>query len=329
MVITRRPLRERGGGRSATELILAADWSKDSEDRAVWKADVSTAYVERVSWRGGSFSQLLELAEEVAIRQRVLVAVDAAFGLPRAAWELNLGGVAVEGSIRFPTWLAQQDPNRLGVKVSDPRNWSPSSPFVTLPTREGRNGFVAAVGARMLKRAVDDRAGAKIPYLTGLPGYVGATSQSIWLELTPLLSRRAWGFWPFDGTVGEILARCGLAIGEFYPALMYRVAGPEAKGPKKSKCRSRASWLAAVREEKWIRDHGVQLGCLDAPEVNDNEFDACAGALALLRMTLEKGALDSVGDDPISEGGILGLDFSLGQRRVVSRNLTGKGARGR
>ena len=84
----------------------------------------------------------------------------------------------------------------------------------------------------------------------------------------------------------------------------------------------------SVREEAWIRAHGVRLGVLGAPAVNDREFDACAGVLALLRVTLEKEALDSVGDDPISEGGILGLDSSLNQRGVVSQLPTGKYARG-
>lgn len=295
----------------APDLVLAADWSKGREGRAVWVADVAGSSIGRLSWRGGSLDDLLEVAAARAATSRVLVAIDAAFGLTVAAWGEVVEAAAGEAPGSFPEWLVAQVAATLGAVVSDPGEWSPATPFLALPSDAGLNDFLGQVGEARLRRAVDGIAGAKVAFLTNLPGHVGAASQSAWVELLGLLEGRTWGFWPFDGPLDSIFKSHSVALAECYPAKMYRIAQPEAPLPRKSSCQSRAEWLVSLAASNWIQRLGVDLRDLIAAEVNENEFDACAMAVALFRLIREGRSLESPWDDPTCEGGILGLEAAL------------------
>lgn len=302
-----------GGVHSAQpDIILAADWSVGPEGRAVWRADVAKRLVGRLPWRGRGFGDLLEQSEVDRAGRRVLIALDAALGLPAAAW---LEALALEPQgdqpRAFPDWLARRNVGEIGRKSSQPRAWNPRSPFLTLPKEMKLDPFVEQVGVAMLRRRVDTRAGAKLPFISGLPGFVGAASQSVWCELLSRLVDRNWGFWPFDGRMGPILEGRGAGLAETYPAILYRVVLPDTPTPRKASGGSRAAWLDALAGSDWIRDQAVETRDMVAAEVNENEFDACVMSLALLRLVLEKRALDNLKDDPVSEGGILALDASL------------------
>lgn len=303
------------------DIILAADWSSRAEDRAVWRADVAKRSVRRLSWRGKGLGALLDQARKFAgASRRVLIALDAALGLPAAAWKKALD-LEPEGNrpTAFPEWLKRRKLEEIGRKSSRPEDWSPRSPFLTLPKGRALDPFVNEVGVARLKRRVDGIAAAKLPFVSGLPGFVGATSQYVWCELIAMLESRDWGFWPFDGEVASVLQNRGTVLAEAYPAVIYRVVLPGRPTPTKSCGRSRAEWLDALGNCDWIQAKEVEVRDILAAEVNENEFDACAMSLAILRLVLEGESLESEWSDHIAEGGILGLGAAQGRKSENQR----------
>lgn len=88
----------------------------------------------------------------------------------------------------------------------------------------------------------------------------------------------------------------------------------------------RARAVAALRSAQWVAHYDVELRDLDVAEHNDDEFDACLSAAALLRCVLEGAPLcRTMPDLENVEGNILAMgsvDLKL-RERVFSPALNG------
>lgn len=293
------------------DFILSADWSKNPGGRAVWLASVRKPSIRPLLWRGGSLEALLRYSRSLSRAGKVLVALDAGLGLPEPAWRRLREAVPALHAEQFPDWLAGLDSDGVMAASSRAADWCPARPFLAKPRGMGLNVFLDSLGRDLVTREVDRHANAKCPFVTNVRGFVGATSQSVWAELIPLLANRGWAFWPFDGPVRQALARVPVVLGEFYPARIYQTANPNARRPTKSSRKSRVAWLRSLQRTQWVGAGNVEVSGLEAAIVNEDEFDACAGAAAFLRIALEERSFESAWDDPLAEGGILGLEEAL------------------
>ena len=299
-----------------TASFISADWSKDPKKRSVWVADMAA----RRLWKpdpgppGWSLETVLGLARSLRSAGPVLIGIDAALGLPADYWRLAVERSPSLRSGTFVDWLQRLAPgDGFFDTVEDPARWDAERPWFAVQKGPGGLGSFKSKGEAGLLRRIDKATGAKPLFaVSGIPGTVGSGTRELWKELIPLLvGKRDFAMWPFEGELSAVLDEHDVVLAETYPGLAYAAAladGLPAARMKIAKTRRSARDDACDRLARavWITDHGVKLGDLDAARRNDDDFDACLTAAALLRCVREQRELaDSKWIDTKVEGSML------------------------
>jgi hypothetical protein len=300
--------------------ILCADWGKDFSKRAVYVADVAARAVRRVSSNGWSVAGVLEEAERWSSTGTVLATFDAPLGVAES-YLAALSRVSGQPPSSFLDFLARtRTMPRFFDGTSDARDWSLERPFFSVPAGEGGGlGSYVDVAARHgvnIYRRIDRITGAKAVFIkSGIPGSVGSAACALWQELAPrLTANRGFKVWPFEGDLQVLLESSPIVVGEIYPRAAYATAlldvPPASRAPlivAKTDAGVRRKALASLRAASLVRWLRVTFENLAEAEANEDDFDACVTAAALLRCVLDGSPLcPSRLESPASEGGMLG-----------------------
>ena len=300
--------------------ILCADWGKEVGKRAVYVADVSARAVRRADARVWSVGAVLKEAERWALNGPVLATFDAPLGVPESYLAVAARVRAWQLPQTFLELLAQAHGSpKFFDATTTAADWTIEQPFFSVPA--GVGGLTsyrdAAAGEGVnLYRAIDKATGAKTLFAkSGIPGSVGSGTCALWRELGPLLAaERNFSVWPFEGEMEKLLESSPVVVGEIYPRAAYATAlvdGPIAsRAPlalAKTQGGVRRDAIATLQFAQWVRELGVTIENLAEAEANEDDFDACITAAALLRCVLEKLPLCSPHLHLArAEGGILG-----------------------
>ena len=196
--------------------------------------------------------------------------------------------------------------------MTEPSSWALARPFFrVLPEKGGYTAFEKAAAARgvQLLRAIERRLGAKSVFALGIPGQVGPAAQALWRELIEV--RSSIRIWPFDGSLDDLLSQCEFTVAEIYPKAAYGTAlapslSAEPLRLAKGSLSVRQSNVKQLQSADWVHGHRIRLDDLDYAVGNEDDFDACLTAAALLRLVLEhRGLANPSFVDIVSEGGIL------------------------
>ncbi len=248
----------------------------------------------------------------------MLVGFDAVLGLPETYLKRLQRVQGWEHVESFPQFLAAANARSEFYEHSpDAPAWRIDRPFFRVPPgKEALHRFWQAAGGRdVLERDVERRTGAKSVFIVGgIPGVVGAGSRKLWQELGPqILSRqRDFVLWPFEGRFHDLHSSRDIVFCEIYPGASYAVAleptlPSSLRRIAKTKRTARESALKELGAADWIRSCDVSIEGRDLALGSEDAFDAMFSAAALLRITLECRPLDSDLDDPVAEGGIVGV----------------------
>jgi len=120
--------------------------------------------------------------------------------------------------------------------------------------------------------------------------------------------------WPFEGDLQALLESSPVVVGEIYPRAAYATALLDAptvlRAPlalAKIDLDVRRDAIAALQSAHWVRMLGVTIENVVEAQTNEDDFDACMTAAALLRCTLEKLPLClPCMESERAEGGMLG-----------------------
>jgi hypothetical protein len=305
----------------APSAILCADWGKDARKRTVYVADVGGRSVRRVSaGRGWSFREVLDEAERWTPTGAVLATFDVPLGVPVRYLAAARALRSASPPTTFVDLLARVGAMpRFFDATADARDWSVERPFFAVPAGAGGLRSYIEAAARQgvdLYRHIDRDTGAKSVFIrSGIPGSVGSAACALWQELAPYVGeRRGFGVWPFEGDLETLLRSASVVVGEIYPRAAYATAlldvPPASRAPlvlAKTDARVRAAALAALRAARWVASLDVTLEHLAEAEANEDDFDACLTAAALLRCVLDGSPLCPADLDlAASEGSILG-----------------------
>ncbi len=314
--------------------FVSADWGKTPGKRAVWIADISSARIRMADRPFGSWNldRLLDLAGELEGDGRVLIGIDVVLGVSAGYWKL-VQEASEPPQKSFVHWLGDLDPSgQFFETASDPDEWRASRPwFQVMPGPGGRMSFTEKVSDGMLRR-VDAATGANPVFaVSGIPGTVGSGTRAFWKELIPRLSGdRNFGIWPFEGGLQSLMSERGVVLSETYPALACAAALADRLptvriGNKKTLPEWRSDMCDQLDQATWIRDHGIDLGSLDQARENEDDFDACFTAAAVLRCLLEGIQLnDPEWTDGRAEGSMLLTgSVSLDRRGAGPAPVTG------
>jgi len=304
--------------------ILCADWGKAARKRRVYVADVEQALVRRLSHTAWTFATVLQAARDLRSNGPVLVALDAAFGVPESYLqavqrERRAGPAGFLDLLRsIDQWPGFFDAAR------QPHEWRPTRPFVHVPgVAGGKTAFFEAAarqGVDLLRR-IDRATGAKPIFITaGIPGSVGSATVDLWQAISPTLnSERDFRIWPFEGSLSTLLAGNRLVVAEVYPTAAYAVAlaptldatGASHRVASKTDRRQREAAIAVLQAAEWVTRFGVTCDGLEEAAGNDDDFDALMTTAALLRCALEGRSPEPVEiHAPEVEGGILLSDLA-------------------
>jgi len=311
--------------------ILCADWGKEPGKRAVYIADVATRSVRRISSRGWTVSDVLAEAQQNESRGSVLVTFDAPLGVP-ASYLAALANIPASGAPKnFLAFmeLACAKPEFFEA-TSVANQWEVERPFFNVPPgRDGLGAYLRSADDRGvdLYRAIDRQTRAKSVFVkSGIPGSVGSAACALWSQLGALMTTdRQFRVWPFEGDLESLLKTAPVVIGEIYPRAAYSTALLDDLGTgrpplvlAKTDGAVRRSAIDALQKASWVQRFGVTLGDLAQAEDNEDDFDACITAAALLRCILEGLPLSAaLNDASQAEGGILGtgsVDLQLRER---------------
>ena len=282
--------------------FVSADWGKSPEKRSVYIADFRARRIQRGESSGASWDveALLDLANRLARNAPVLVGVDVVLGVPQGYWRLVLEERRRRPPATFVEWL-----EGLGAStgffetIVEPHEWRVDRPWFKVAEGDGGlTSFTSKVDDGM-RRRVDVATHANPVFaVAGMPGTVGGGTRAFWKELIPLLSgRREFAVWPFEGELSSLLERRRVVLCETYPRLAYAAALAPAlpsgvmrifktrKGPRNAAC-------DRLARAEWVRLHGIDLGDLDRPRANEDDFDAHLTAAAVLRCVHEGMRLD-------------------------------------
>ena len=316
--------------------VLCADWGKDPRNRAVYMADVPARTVRRLTEKSWSFVSLLRAAEPWVGKGPVLLAFDVPLGFPQS----YAAALARQSTIPSPaTFLrvlqeATQVPD-FYLETSAPGDWRITRPFFRVPgTKGGLRSYENAARQQgvNLYRTIDARTRGKTVFAkSGVPGSVGSAASVLWQELAPfLVNGRAFKVWPHDGELEVLLTKDAVIIAEIYPRAAYATAlldPTDGRWPAlavaKTKPDIRDSAIAALQRSGWVQRLQVKIDDLPNALDNEDDFDACVTASALLRCILE-GLPLSASDLNVSrvEGGMLGtgtVDLSLPEKIWTAR----------
>jgi hypothetical protein len=135
------------------------------------------------------------------------------------------------------------------------------------------------------------------------------------MALRDLLEQpRTFAMWPFEGELDTLVGSRGTTVAEMYPRAAYATAlidGPPHCRPRLAIAKTDRGMRQAALEQlegmRWVRYGKVRFEGLDCALDNEDDFDACVTAAALLRCVIEElpftEPLDSAAG---AEGGILG-----------------------
>jgi hypothetical protein len=215
------------------------------------------------------------------------------------------------------------------------QDWRIGRPFFVVPGGDGGLGTYVAAAARAgvgLYRKIDRTTGAKAAFIkSGVPGSVGSAASALWQELvSELTPDRTFKVWPFEGTLEDLLRSGGVVVGEMYPRAAYATAlldvPPTSRPPlvvAKTDSAVRRAAIVALRTARWVRSLDVRLEDLAQAEANEDDFDACVTAAALLRSVLEDAPLCPPQMEAAwAEGGMLGtgsVNLQLPQRTFARK----------
>lgn len=299
--------------------FISADWSKDTNKRSVYTADIANKRIQKEKYpgtKGWNLKSLLELAKQFSRTGPVLVGVDVVLGVPQEYWQMLMQDVNTDRSDSFVQWLGGLDPYSeffVGICKS-PEEWSVHRPWFKVPKGSGGlNSFAKKVNGDM-KRRIDFKTNAKPVFaVSGIPGVVGGATRDFWQELVPHLAfgYKDFRIWPFDGELPNLLSNSGIVLAETYPGLAYAAALNDSLNTHKinihktkDKSRKLACWL--LERAKWIVDQKIVLSDLGSARGNEDDFDALFTAAAVLRCVVEDtDIVDPRWIDPKSEGAML------------------------
>lgn len=314
--------------------IISADWSKEASKRAVYVADVGARSIRRLNAARWSLDGVLRAADAFASTGAVLAAFDVPLGVPES-YLAAFGRLHPQAPADFPEFLARvRSLPHFFDATSVAKDWSVDRPFFAVPAGQGGLGTFVAAASRMgvdLYRRIDRTTGAKAAFIkSGVPGSVGSAACALWQEfgselLTP---DRVFKVWPFEGDFRTLLQSAPVVVGEMYPRAAYATAlldePPTSRSPLvvgKTHAGIRREAITTLRTARWIRSLRVELRNLAEAEANEDDFDACVTAAALLRCVLEDAPLcPPLLESAASEGAILGtgsVNIGLAQRTVL------------
>lgn len=316
--------------------ILCADWGKEFSKRAVYAADVSARVVRRVSGGGWSVAGVLAEADRWTSTGSVLAAFDTPHGVPEShltALGRLLGAAPLKTFLDLLT-RARSMPRFYDATTAS-QDWIVERPFFSVPAGDGGLRTYIDAAARVgvdMYRQIDRMTGAKAVFIkSGIPGSVGSAACALWQELASQLTpSRTFKVWPFEGELQELLQSTSVVVGEMYPRAAYATAlldvPPTSRAPlvvAKTDAGVRREAIATLRAARWVGSLGVELEDLAQAEANEDDFDACVTAAALLRCVLEGAPLCPAQlQSPASEGGMLGtgsVNLQLPRRTFLSR----------
>lgn len=341
----RREGRNKRNGTPVTNIaaILCADWGKESRSRSVYVADVAERNVRRIRASRWSFAQVIEEAQRWVHGGPVLATFDAPLGVP----ESYLAAAAKLPRSGSPTTFMELLKNastwpRFFEATSNPAHWAVERPFFAVPAGPGTLTAYQEAAGRYgvnLYRDIDKATRAKAMFAkSGIPGSVGSATCALWQELAAQLgTARTFKVWPFEGTLGDLLRTNQIVVGEIYPRAAYGTAlldHPIQERARltiaKTKVQHRRAAIATLQAADWVRTLDVSFENLAEAEANEDNFDACFTAAALLRCVLENIPFSgSITRAALAEGGMLGtgsVNFSLPERAFGATNLEGRAA---
>ncbi len=301
--------------------ILCADWGKESAKRAVYLADTAARVIRRMPGEGWSVLRLLEEAQRFTSMGSALVTVDAPLGVPEShltALKRVLSGQPPTTFLELLASAAFMPRSYDSGSVAE--DWRPDRPFFAVPPSSagGLTAYVVAAASYevSLYRSIERQTSAKSVFIkSGISGVVGGAACALWQELAPLLTtERAFAVWPFEGNLQVLLRTSPVVIGEIYPRAAYATALlpiPPSSRPRLSIAKTDASVrrraITCLRNTGWVHSHDVTFENLAEAEANEDKFDACLTAAALLRCVLEGSPFELARNGvELAEGGILG-----------------------
>lgn len=296
------------------DTIIAADWSVDPRKR--WRSTIThdgSGWTLHPAERVGA-NLLRDAIADSGVR--TLVGFDFPIGMPMAYAKcagVDCFRTLLAGVGRAPPW------DRFWESV--PPNEMPSVHRPVYPARNGLKGTVKkatlALGlgvesVDLLRRRIDIEQNAECIFWSLGAKQVAKGCFSGWREeLQPALGTVR--LWPFDGDLPELLRDPGVTVAEIYPAAAMRRIGVSLNGrksdPNARRLASRAL-LCAIEHNSCAtdRDAHSQIVAGFAAE-NDDAFDACIAAVALLDVVNRYAPSDEppVGVARQTEGWILGV----------------------
>jgi hypothetical protein len=303
------------------EVVVAADWSKDSKKRWMVRSELqsSGSYVVFPPEPVGEINLLISrLRKSVATDGCVLVGFDFPIGLPREfASRANLKtfreALKCFGDGDWQTFYDISDVPRI------------NQPFYPLPKKPGEKGFnkpklAAALGFNdwaVLLRRCDRRSklrrDAECMFFTLGGRQVGAGAAVGWqYVLRPALEEVQ--IWPFDGPLDELVEKPGLTVSEIYPAEAYSHLGIRI-GPgtgltktKRQDRQSLASVIGDIEKHNDVRLSDAAKSWVDWGFLAEDDFDAMVGLLSMLLVVTGNKDYEIPDDDKVRtiEGWILG-----------------------
>ena len=295
--------------------IAHADWGASAAKRVVTTAELRDGeYVAHAPRPLAGAGGLLERMHVPARPGRpALLGFDLPIGVPRAYAKLA-------GIDTFAGWLRELDPScRLFSVADDVADVSVARPF--FPGRIAHKSpgikreFRAALGlsaAGALRRCdlAHCRRGAASEMFWALgPKAVGKATVAGWRDfIGPALAdpERRYALWPFDGGLGELLARSDAVIVEAYPAEAYLQLGLRmgSRGTAKTDQDDRRADAPRLLERcrrigvRTDPDLAVQLrDGFGSARAGEDRFDATVGLIAMID-TVRRGAEPELPDDP-------------------------------
>lgn len=292
-----RPTSEGRETESMISQFLSADWSKRPDKRSVYMADVGKRRIGKCEPSGGSWdvAALLELARRHALDGAVLIGVDVVLGVPAGYWRMVLDTWRERPPETFVDWLGGLDVSGgFFETVVAPGEWRAERPwFKVAEGPGGRTSFTSQVDGGMLRR-IDAATGAKPVFaVAGIPGTVGSGTRAFWKALLPHLSGdRDFAIWPFEGELRSLLASYGVVLCEKYPALAYAAAVADGLPTGRiANSKTKRTWRNEICDRlaraQWVGGNRIDLGDLDGPRANEDDFDAHLTAAAVLRCIQE------------------------------------------
>jgi hypothetical protein len=269
--------------------IIAVDWGKEIRKRAAYLASLDRHEVSRLEF-DGSLSHLLQIAEN--LKPPVLIGIDAAIGFPYEAWRKLVDRLPIQND-NFIDFLFGPDlPQDFFEPVSTPEDWSPVRPFIRPPRQWSRKAFEVA-SKDGFYRVIDSRLhGSPIFITSGMPGTVASGTLALWKELIGLSRSKDFRVWPFHGNLQDLMDTGLPVIAEIYPKACYGLAlsgsiPASLVSLAKTKEPARKSAVSQLVNCGWVKQSNVVLRDQDVAISNEDDFDACISAAALLRLFLQ------------------------------------------